>query len=310
MTDFMAQHDALIQITVVNVMLACALYLPLRMGQFQVAPAAFMAVGGYTTALVTTKYEWGPVLTVVVSVAAAGVFGAVVGSVLLWRLEGVYLALGSFVVVELVRVTALKTEALGGSLGMYGVPMDLSTNVGIVAALAVVALLGLLQASRFGLAMSALRDDRLAAAGIGIRVRRVEIYVFALSSAIAGLAGCFRAEYFFSVGASDYGLNRVLEMITFVIVGGMGGVLGPLLGAVALTVLMEPLAEFAEWRTFIQGAILLATIIFLPGGLYSLGGKARRLYRWVRRRRGRSPDEPPPEPTSGARVTEDAGTRG
>jgi branched-chain amino acid transport system permease protein len=310
MSDFMAQHDAVIQITVVNVMLACSLYLPLRMGQFQVAPAAFMAVGGYTTAVVTTKYEWGPVLTVVLSVAAAGIFGAVVGSVLLWRLEGVYLALGSFVVVELVRVIALHTEALGGSLGMYGIPMDLSTNMGIVAALAVVGLLGLLQASRFGLAMNAVRDDRLAASGIGLRVRRVEIYVFALSSAIAGLAGCFRAEYFFSVGASDYGLNRVLEMLTFVIVGGMGGVLGPLLGAVGLTFLMEPLAEFAQWRTFVQGAILLATIIFLPGGLYSLGEKGRRLYRWVRRR---------PDPSSGdsaqasepdERVPEDAGARG
>lgn len=303
MFDFIGQHDAMFQIMAVNIMLASALYLPLRMGQFQVAPAAFMAVGAYATAVFSTKSGLGIIPTMILSVVLAGVIGALVGSVLLSRLQGVYLALASFVIVELIRVVAMNVPALGGALGIYGVKNRVTTEIALVTAVAVVGFLWLLHQSRFGGAMSAVRDDRLAASGVGLDVRRVDLYVFALSSAIAGLAGAFRAQFFFSVGPGDFGLGRVLEMLTFVIVGGMGGVLGPLLGAAALTLLMEPLAQFREWRTVIEGGVLLLTIIFLPGGLYSLGARVKSLVGRIRgsgsagsRRRDATPDDRDPQP--------------
>lgn len=280
--SWLAEHEDLIRIIALNVMLACSLSLPLRMGQFQVSQPAFMAVGAYAGALISLHLDWPFPLVIVAAVAMATAAAVVVGAVLLNRLTAVFLALSSFVVVELLRVAVFNVGSLGGALGLYNVPRRATTALIVGMTVAVVVLLFLLDRSRFGVAMRTVRDDRLAAAGIGLSVRRMDLIVFALSAAIAGLAGVLRAHFIYTVNPNDFGLGRILDLLTFTIVGGIAVVAGPVVGAISVTLLNEGLSVFREWRTVVNGGLLLAIVLFLPGGLASIPSVLRRGTGWVR----------------------------
>ena len=267
-------------------------------GQVSLGQAGFMAVGGYTAAILATRYGWPPLAGIIAGVALA-LACAVTLSLVTTRLRGHYLALATLAFGLLVdSLTVGMTETTGGPSGLVGVP---SFSIGsfvfdtpvkmyaLVAALIVVLVVILLGGIRsgFGRALQAVRTDQTAAAALGIDVPRYKMAAFAISAALASLSGSLYAFYFHFLSPEMVGTARSLEMIAMLVVGGEGTLVGPIFGVALLTLLPTAFQPLALYKTLAEGALLVAVVRYLPGGLF--GTLAHRLFHPARPPYGSAP---------------------
>jgi branched-chain amino acid transport system permease protein len=196
------------------------------------------------------------------------------------RLSGVYLAMATLGFGEVVRVMILNAESLtGGALGLNGIP-QLTKGWHVVVVLVVtVAVLWRLRRSRIGRAFEAIKEDAVAASLMGIAVNAHKMLAFALGAGIAGVAGALNAHLTFFIGPSEFGFDRGVDILTMTILGGTGGLTGPVLGALIITLLPELLRGFSDFRTMMNGAILVLIVLFLPKGLWD----PQRFKSWFKR---------------------------
>ena len=132
------------------------------------------------------------------------------------------------------------------------------------------AFIGWMVRSYIGLAFRAIRDEQDAALSLGIDTTRFKLLAFIASSFLAGVAGSFYAHYILILTpTSVFSVGLMTEVIAVTLVGGLGTFWGPIIGAFSLTVLLEYLREFGEYRFMIYGAMLVATIMFMPRGVSS-----------------------------------------
>lgn len=270
----------------INALLALSIYLTLACGQLALANAAFMGLGAYTSALLTLERGW-PFPAVLLAATIAPVGAAVIVGLPALRLRGVFLAIATIGLGEVLRVAIVNVEAFGGAEGIRSIPVK-TTNWQLVLALAMVLFVGWrLRGSRMGYAFEAIREDESAARTMGINTTFYKMVAFVLGAAIAGLAGALDAHLFRTINPGEYGFTQAVEILTFAVVGGSLYFLGPALGAALLTLLPEILRYVGlpgGWqRQLLNGVILLLVILFLPNGLVSLAQR-----RW---RRG-GPSEP------------------
>ena len=284
MSDLFLAYQALFAFVGINGLLALSVYATLSCGQLSLANAGFMAVGAYTAALITLHAPGVPFVFVL---AAAALFPALVAVPLglpVLRLRGVFLAIATIGFGEVVRLFFVNWDFTNGALGLVAIPQR--TGLFTIAAALAVALfvLGRLWRSRAGYALEAIREDETAARTMGIRTTAYKLAMLSLGAALAGLAGGLEAHYTFMVAPGGYGFGRVVEMLVQAVVGGTAAFYGPVVGAAFLTVLPEVLREVGArlglapgpFRLFLNGAILLAVILYLPNGLVSLPARLRR----------------------------------
>jgi branched-chain amino acid transport system permease protein len=192
------------------------------------------------------------------------------------RLRGIFLAIATIGFGEIVRVFANNLNVTGGAEGLSSIPSDATTGV-IYASLAVVALgLLLLSRTKFALAVALVREDEYAARGVGIDVGAIRTLSLALGGAIAGLGGALYAHSSFFITPNDFGFARMEEILVWCVIGGVTSPLGAVLGAALLSILPEVIRFLRDYREVTNGIILLAVILFAPGGLASLWRARRR----------------------------------
>ena len=248
-------------------------------GQVSLGQAGFMAVGGYTAAILAANYDWPPLAGVALGILLSLVC-AIVLSLVTMRLRGHYLALATLAFGLLVdSLTVGMIDTTGGPSGLVGVPsfsvgpysVDTSAKMYyLVATLAitlVVLLLGGMR-SAFGRALQAVRTDQTAASALGINVPRHKMAAFALSAALASLSGSLYAFYFHFLSPEMVGTQRSLEMITMLVVGGEGTLVGSLFGVALLTLLPTIFQPLAVYKTLAEGALLVLAVRYLPGGIF------------------------------------------
>lgn len=271
--DFFFTYSTLIYGLGVNAILALSMYCVLVMGQLSMGQAAFMGVGAYTSALLTLKagLSFGAVL---VAAAILPAILALVVALPTLRLSGVYLAMATIGLGEVMRIAYLNTPYLGGALGLSGIPekADLWTIYGLLIVLTV--LLQLAVQSKLGRAFEAIREDEDAAAVMGINVARYRLLGLVASAVIAGLAGALNAHYSFFISPNEYGFATVVSVLSYAILGGISTPLGPVLGAFILTLLPEVLRPLQDFRLVFNGLIIVLVVLFLPRGI--LGFRMRR----------------------------------
>jgi branched-chain amino acid transport system permease protein len=257
-------------------------------GQVSLGQAGFMAVGGYTAAILATNYGWSPLFGILAGLILSLACAAAL-SLVTMRLRGHYLALATLAFGLLVdSLTVGMTEVTGGPSGLVGIP---SFTIGafsfdtplrmyyLVAAVLVVAITLLLGGIRstFGRALQAVRTDQTAAAALGIDVPRYKMAVFAISAALASLSGSLYAFFFHFLSPEMVGTQRSLEMIAMLVVGGEGTLIGPVFGVALLTLIPTIFQPLAIYKTLAEGLLLVATVRYLPGGIF--GTIASRLAR-------------------------------
>jgi branched-chain amino acid transport system permease protein len=247
-------------------------------GYLSLAPAVFFGVGIYTAAVLGMALPL-PVV-VVLGGLASFCLALVVGAVTL-RLRGIYFAIFTFGLVELVKNVLLWWEIeRTGTRGRFVVLVDNDTIYYVMLAILVMTVLTayFLRRSRYGLALQSIGEDEEAALHAGINVTALKIVTFAISAVFMGAAGAIWATQLTYIDPFiSFSLNYSFLPILMAIFGGMGQLYGPIIGAAVFAYLREVLiTEFPYQYMLILGIILLVTILFLPNGLVGLIERARR----------------------------------
>ena len=272
----------LLQQMLLGALLALSVYLPLRCGQLSLATPGFYAVGGYVAALLSTQVPllagsgatsplWALLLEMLLAGLLCGLLALGIGRVVL-RLRGIYLAIATIALVEILRVFNLNLPFTGGALGIFGIPQPFATASGYagftLALLALVCwLCERLEQLRLGRAMAAIRDDELAAASVGIDTARVKLRAFVFSAVLAGLTGALAAHFLNSWNAKLGSFDASITTLAFVVFGGSRTWLGPVIGGLALTALPELLRPVGDLRLIVFGLVILLGPVLFPQGL-------------------------------------------
>ena len=255
-------------------------------GQLSFGHVAFFGVGAYASTMVQMRLGWNPWLGLPVSALAGAAAGWLI-AVLSFRagLKGSYFALITLAFAEVFRIISNSVDITGGGLGML-IPMkqsmanfqfgDRRVFYFIILALTVVSILLALwlKASRFGARLAAIRENEDSARALGINIFVEKTKIMMISGAIAGVGGCFFAQYFLYIDPTiAFGVDKSVEMLLVSMIGGAGTVYGPLIGAVLLAAVSE---VTRAWFTLqglslvLYGALLVVIIAFLPNGLIDL----------------------------------------
>jgi branched-chain amino acid transport system permease protein len=293
MLDWFLTYQSLFAFIGINALLALSVYCTLACGQLSLANAGFMAIGAYAAALLTLKAQVGFPLALAAGTLLPAIVAVPLGLPVL-RLRGVFLAIATIGFGEVVRLAFVNWDYTNGALGLVAIPQRTSLWMVWIAVALALYVLGRLRGSRIGYALQAIRQDEPAARALGIASTQHKVALFALGAALAGLAGALEAHFTFMVAPSGYGFGRVVDMLVYAVVGGDAVFYGPVLGAAFLTLLPEALRGAGQavglapgpLRLFVNGAILLAVILFLPNGLVSLPDAVRG---WRSRKVPRAP---------------------
>lgn len=277
----------------INVILASSLNLINGFaGQFSLGHAGFMALGAYTSAVITSSLHLTPgtaasyplfALALICGGLVASVFGLLVGIPSL-RLKGDYLAITTLGLGEIIRVIIQSLDFLGAARGFTGIA-KLADFFWVYAVVAIVIFtIASLVRSTYGKGFLAVRDDEIAAEAVGVDATRYKIVAFITGAFFAGIAGGLYAHFVTYINPSQFGFLRSFEIVVMVVVGGMANIAGVILAAAVLTILPEALRAVAQYRMVIYALLLVIIMISRPQGLFGQRLDWGRVWRWVRRK--------------------------
>ena len=263
-------------------------------GQFSFGHAAFFGIGAYASTLLLLRAGLTPWIGMLVGGALAAAFGLLAGYLSFrYGLKGPYFSLVTLAFAEMLRVVAVNTKAVGSSLGLV-VPSAQSSAamflfagklpyyyVILAMAAAALALASRIERTRLGYALAAVRENEDAAEAAGVDALGAKLQAMAISSFLTALGGSFYAQYFAYIDpVITFGPSVSIQALLPAIVGGAGTVLGPLLGAFALTPMSELTRALLRGRAgadvMLYGLVLMLVISFLPQGLMGLIRAGRR----------------------------------
>ena len=265
------------------------------LGELSLGHAGFMCVGAFAGALFSKcmKGTLNPTVSLVIAIfigaAVAAVCGILIGIPVL-RLRGDYLAIVTLAFGEIIKnlinvmyvgldsngfhfsikdTTSLGMGADGvviikGAQGITGTPKAATFTVGIILVLITLFIVLNLINSRTGRAIMSIRDNRIAAESVGINITKYKLMAFAISAALAGVAGVLYAHNLSSLAATpkNFGYNMSIMILVFVVLGGIGNIRGSIIAAVVLTLLPELLRGLSNYRMLIYAIVLIAMMLF------------------------------------------------
>jgi branched-chain amino acid transport system permease protein len=229
-------------------------------------------VGAYTTALLWLSGIH-PYWTLPLAGVAAAIYSIFVGIPCL-RLRGPFFVIGTLAAGEVTRIIANNFETIGGAAGLSIPPPSSYSKlphyyVTLICALCAIAISAKVIRSRFGMALFAIREDYEAAETVGIDTTRFQIYALLISSLVVGIAGSLYVQYiFYALPDKVFGFDTSISMILMTVIGGIGTLWGPVLGAILFFILQEfLLGYFPNLHLGIYGVILMVLVLFEPGGI-------------------------------------------
>jgi branched-chain amino acid transport system permease protein len=266
----------------INTMLSVGLNLLLGYaGQISLGHAAFFGLGAYISGITTATYGFDPWAAMLVAGLATGLLGFALGFPIL-KLKGHYLAMATLGFGIIVYIILNETvELTGGPSGLSGIPnlaigsflFDNDTkNYYLIwsFALATILFASNLADSRIGRALRAIHDSEVAAKVLGVRVNILKVQIFSVSAVICAIAGSLYAHTMTFISPASFGFNFSVELVTMVVIGGLGSIYGSFLGAALLTLLPEFLRAFQDYDIIVYGLLLILMTMFMPGGLVRL----------------------------------------
>ena len=262
-------QTGLLVILCFNVVAAYAVYLPLSAGQLNLGIAGFMAVGAYAAAYLTNEPGW-PIAGAVAAGGGAAALVALVLAVPILRMHGIYLALATFALGQVIAAVFLNLEVVGGAAGY---PVTSFAGPGAVFGLTggVVTLMLLLSRTRFALYLTAIKSDPVVSDLMGIHVKGMQVAAFVLGAAIAGTGGGLYGHHYSFVEAQHFSVALSIYTVLYVLLGGTQTVWGPLVGAAFFTLLPEALRAGGGWRYVLFALLIIGLMAVRPQGLVTAG---------------------------------------
>lgn len=265
----------------IHTMLAVALNLLMGYaGQISLGHAAFFGMGAYISGIFTTRFGLDPWLVIIMAALCAAAIAFAMGFPIL-RLKGHYLAMATLGFGIIIYIIFNETvNWTGGPSGLSGIPNlkigelvfdnDFHNYYLVWIITICVMLLSInLSQSRIGRALRAVHDSEVAARVMGINAWVLKVQIFTVSAFISAIAGSLYAHTMTFIAPASFGFNFSVELVTMVVVGGLGSIYGSFLGAAILTTLPEFLRVFEDFDIIIYGLMLIVITMFMPGGLIS-----------------------------------------
>lgn len=265
--------------TLIYAVYASSLNVILMTGQMSVAHAAFYGIGAYTSTLLVKALGFNFWLALPLAAMNSMVFGFVIGWVSL-RLKSHYFAICTFAFAELVVMVMDNWDSVtNGSNGIRGIPpidplfllkFDSRTNIYYLMLVILVITMTLfyrLRYSRVGRAFAAIRENDEFAKAIGIDIMRYKLIAFLIGTGCAGLAGSFYAHYIKFISPTAFSVMESINLLIVLLIGGIGFIAGPLVGAMFNQLIPEALHVVSEYRMIVYGVITVLFIIYVPNGI-------------------------------------------
>ncbi|MGI6077215.1 MAG: branched-chain amino acid ABC transporter permease [Fastidiosipilaceae bacterium] len=253
------------------------------LGELCLGHAGFMAIGAYTTALLTINSGL-PVmimfpLGLIAGMIISGIIGFLVGVPAL-RLKGDYLAIITLAFGEMISILLRTFKFTGGALGLNGIPRVTSFAYSYWCFIISLVLIITFMFSRHGRAILSIREDEIASEATGVNTFKYKMIAFVMSAMFAGLAGGLFAHFQGNLAPEKFNYNYSIDIMVMVVFGGMGSVSGSIVSAIILTLLPELLRGFSEFRMLVYAIMLIVLMIFRPEGMF---GRKEVTYRVFRR---------------------------
>ena len=257
----------------IGIFLVAALGLNLILGftgQFTMGHAAFMSIGAYGSAIMTKNFNAPFPIALLVGIILSAILAALIGYPII-RLKGDYLAICTLGFGEIVKVIIQNVDYVGGARGISGIPGSTSFLIVFICAALCYAILKNLIHSSKGRAIMSIREDEIAAEAMGINSTKYKMTAFIIGSSMAGLAGGLYAHFNSFIDPASFGFSKSIELITYVVLGGMGSLSGSVIGTSILIFLPEALRGlsdvFKTYRILIYAILLVVMMIFRPQGI-------------------------------------------
>jgi branched-chain amino acid transport system permease protein len=239
-------------------------------GLFSFGNAAFMSIGGYTTAFMMVNLKMPFIPSLLIGGVVASLGALVIGKFTL-KLKGDYFCIATLGFGEAFRLILDNFEPFGGARGWAGLPLKTDLTTVIIFDIIAIIVMANIVRSRHGRNMIAVREEELASQVIGINVFKTKMMSFVISAFYGGIGGGLLASYLGFLQPKMFALTKSTELTIIVIFGGLGSISGGVLGSLVLVILPELLRSFANWRLVIYGVVVIFIMIARPEGL--IGGK-------------------------------------
>ena len=271
---------------------ACAFNLLLGFGGLlSFGHAMFLGTAGYVCAYAAKEWGFTPELAILLGTAASAVLGAVVGALAIRR-QGIYFAMITLAIAQMMYFFYLQMPFTHGEDGIQAVPrgrlfglIDLAHPLAIYYTVLVIFVAAFLFIYRiihspFGQVLKAIRENEPRTISLGYDADRYKLLAFLLSATLAGLAGATKASVFQLASLTDVHWSMSGEVVLMTLLGGMGTIFGPVVGAFVIIALESYLAGFGEWVTIITGVIFVICVLAFRRGIVG------ELAAWWAKRRG------------------------
>jgi branched-chain amino acid transport system permease protein len=277
-----------------NVILASSLRLIFLTGQMSLAHGAMMTVGAYTSALLVMKLGFSSWLALLLCGFPAAILALIIGYPLT-KLKGMYFAMVTIFIAQILQLVGAQWRGLtGGAVGIFNIPgpdpvvipgvlkADFSAKADfyyLVLILTIVSLLifWAIERSRVGLTFRGLSQSDSMTESVGIDTATYKVLAFVIGCFFPGLTGGFYSQYVSAIAPDTFAFLFTIYILIYMIVGGSGKFLGPIVGAAILTILPEIARPLKEYVPFLFAAILMLVIFFFPGGIMGLPERLRQI---------------------------------
>ncbi|HEX3217382.1 MAG TPA: branched-chain amino acid ABC transporter permease [Aestuariivirgaceae bacterium] len=250
--------------------------------------AAFFGMASYISAHAARVWGWTPEIAILSGTVVSALIGLVFGALAIRR-QGIYFAMITLALAQMVYFFALQIPFTGGEDGIQAVPrgrlfgvIDLANDTILYYVVAVIFMAGFLFIYRvvhspFGHVLKAIRENETRAISLGYAVNRYKLVVFVLSAALSGLAGATKAIVFQLASLTDVHWTMSGDVILMTLIGGVGTIIGPFVGALILVGMTNDLASFGAWVTVIEGLVFVACVLLFRHGIVGV------LSAWLKR---------------------------
>lgn len=266
----------------INMLLGWSFYIIHKAGLITFGTAGFMAIGAYGASYVTVEYGVPFVIGLLVATAAGAVSGLLLGLPAL-RVKGLHLALVTIGFGFVIQTVFASLDVVGGAVGYYG--MSGTTLAWVYGCVVVIGLIiWRIEHSRLGWGLRAMQVNETVASTLGIRKRYLKLFAFSAGCAIAGLAGALQAQYLLFISPEQFGFFVSIWPAFFVVIGGSQTMIGPMIGAVLVTLVPEFVRPLEDSRELAFASIVVLLLAVRPQGLWT-ESMSVRIGDWLARAR-------------------------
>lgn len=280
--------ETILTFRTIDIIAALGLFLPLSIGQLDIAIAGYMAMGAYTSAVLTRDLHAPFALALVAGGLLASLFAVAVAFMATrTRLKGFAFAVVSLGLAEITRVALENLDFTGGTLGFRQIAPYTTLPGALLVLLLVIAFYVLMGRSHLGRAQRAINDDEPAAEAMGINLLVNKLFVFGAGAFIGGLAGGLYAHYALYLEPKQFGFSRLIELQLPIVFGGLETFWGAIFGTAILGLLPEITRSLASLRLIFYAAVTILVVVLRPQGVITRRMLSALRDFWVRHRPGK-----------------------